>query len=870
MKKEKLNPPALFLKFFRWFCRRDLQSSIEGDLVELYERRRRQAGKRRADLAFMRDVLLLFRPQMIRLHRHGSLNQYAMLQNYFKISWRNLVKNKGYSTINIGGLALGMTVAMLIGLWIHDEWSFNTYHANYHQIAQVYRQGPDNDGTIETNGVMPTGLGTQLKSEYNAQFKNVVMIRSRIEDRVIAVGEKKFSQNGYFMQPEGAEMFGLQMKAGTRNGLIDLKSIMLSESTARKIFGDADPINQLVTMDAKWELKVTGVYEDLPKNSTFAEASYFAPLDLFLDGWAHLNIWDNYNMNVFVELQPGQFFDGTSSMIKEILNKHGNKATTSLLLPMEDWHLRAQFEDGKAVTSDRMKMIWLYSLTGCFVLLLACINFMNLSTARSEKRAKEVGIRKSIGSRRGQLVAQFFGESMLIAFISLAVSLLLIGLALPYFNTIADKAMSIPWKNQWFWLSATGFTLLTGILAGSYPALYLSSFDPIRVLKGGFKAGRTASMPRRVLVVVQFTVSITLIISTVAVYNQIQFSKNRPVGYTREGLLEIHLRSPEAWGKYTILQNELKKTGAVLEIAEGSHSVNSQRGWNGGFTWQGKNTETTDLSFNINDVTHEYGKTLGWNFMEGRDFSRDFASDTSGLVINETAARLMGFEHATGQVLMAPMGQGMVPITILGVISDIVKGSPYEPTDPCMYFLSRGDQGYLFIRLDPRVSAHEALPRIEAVFKELLPSILFDYKFADEEYNTKFRAEERIGTLATVFSTLAIFISCCGLLGLVSFVAAQRTKEIGIRKVMGASVLNVWRLLSSEFVILVVIASAIAIPLAAYFMTRWLDQYAYHTTVGWIIYALATAGALLVTLLTVSIQTIRAANANPVRSLRSE
>jgi putative ABC transport system permease protein len=502
--------------------------------------------------------------------------------------------------------------------------------------------------------------------------------------------------------------------------------------------------------------------------------------------------------------------------------------------------------------------------------LLACINFMNLSTARSEKRAKEVGIRKSIGSHRHQLIMQFFGESMLIAFISLAIAALLVSLSLPYFNAIADKVITIPWVNPWLWVSTIGFTFFTGVLAGSYPALYLSSFDPVRVLKGSFKVGQAATLPRRVLVVVQFTVSITLIIGTVAVYNQIQYTKNRPVGYSREGLLEIHLRSPEAIGKYTALQNELKKTGAVSEIAEGSHSVNSQRGWNGGFTWQSNGAETTNRVFNINDVTHEYGKTLGWNFVEGRDFSRDFPSDANGLVINETAARIMGFEHAAGEVIMRPTGNGMEPYTILGVISDVVKGSPYEPADPCMYFLSKNDQGYLFIRLDARISAHEALPKVETVFKQMLPSALFDYQFADEAYSTKFRAEERIGTLATIFSTLAIFISCCGLLGLVSFVAAQRTKEIGIRKVMGASLLNVWRLLSSEFLLLVLIASALAVPAAYYAMAQWLKQYAYHTAPGWPIYAAATLAALLITVLTVSIQTFKAARANPVRSLRSE
>jgi putative ABC transport system permease protein len=878
LNKQINNPPQIFLRFFRWYCHPQLKKYIEGDLMELYDERTNESGKRNADIKFIIDVVLLFRPSIIKpFERSQSLNQSAMFKSYFKIGWRNLLRNKGYSFINIGGLALGMAVAILISLWVYDELSFNKYHENYDRIAKVYRNDVRLSGEVNSVPVHTTGLGTLLKNDYAAHFDKVVLIRWRTEERIIAIGDKKFNQKGYFMQPDGVAMFSLKMKQGTWAALDDMKSIILSESLAKKIFDKEDPINQVITMDAKWDLKVTGVYEDLPKNSEFTEASYFAPLDLYLEGWSHLTVWDNYNMNIYVQLRERGDAQKISSVIKDAMLPHIDEESAKakqpalFLLPMSQWHLFSQFKNGVPVTSERMKFVFFCTIIGVFVLILACINFMNLSTARSEKRAKEVGIRKSIGSYRTQLIYQFYSESFLVSFLSFVLSLILIKICLPGFNAIADKTISMPWSYPLFWPACLSFVILTALLAGSYPALYLSSFNPVKVLKGTFKAGRFASLPRRVLVVVQFTVSVSLIIATIVVYQQIEFAKNRPVGYSREGLMSLHSRSPEFKGKYNVLRNEFKKTGAALEIAESNYSITSTLGWNGGFKWKGKETiQPTDPAFNINRVTHEYGKTIGWQFIEGRDFSRDFPSDLAGVVINATAMKIIGLKNPVGETLTEDRDGTVHEFKILGVIKDVVKGSPFEPTDACLYFLSEGDMEWIYIRINPNMNPHEAISKIETMFNQLITTSPFDYRFADEEYDAKFRSEESIGTLAAIFSSLAILISCSGLFGLVSFVAEQRTKEIGIRKVLGASVASLWRMLTEDFVRLACISSLIASPIAYYFLQSWLEGYQYRIEMSWWIFIIATAATLLIIVVTVSFQAVKAALANPVTSLRSE
>lgn len=872
MKNQLPFPPKLFLSFFRWFCHPRMLDYIEGDLREVYERNFKMMGKRKADWKFILDVLLLFRPGIIRPRKpYQNLTRYGMYKSYFKIGWRNLVKNKGYSFINIGGLSLGMAVALLIGLWVYDELSFNQYHDNYESIAQVSRIDTWG-GEKEVSTVQVTGLGTLLQTEYESQFEKVALVRSRTEERVLAFGENRFTQSGYFMQPDGADIFSLKMIQGSRQGLKDMKSILLSESLAKKLFGDVDPLNQVVEMDARWDLQVTGVYEDLPTNSTFQDASYFAPFDLYIDGWGSLDAWENYFVHVYVQLNPDGDFISASKVIKDVMLDHmkpedRERNPEVFLHPMSDWHLNAEFENGVPVTSKRMMSVWYYSAIGVFVLLLACINFMNLSTARSEKRAKEVGIRKAIGSQRGQLIQQFFGETLLVAGIAGILGLVIVFFSLPWFNSVSDKDISLPLSNPLFWAGVIGFTVCTGLLAGSYPALYLSSFNAIKVLKGTFKAGSFAIIPRRVLVVVQFTVSITLTIGTIIVYQQIQFAKNRPVGYSRANLIGLRAAGPEFQGKYEVMQTELKNTGVVENIAEANYSVIDTRGWNGGFSWHDqKYTET----FNTIFVTHEYGQTIGWEFVDGRDFSREFSTDMSGIVINESALKILGLENPVGETLNWSPGEDRGDYKILGVVKDMVKGSPYEPTDPSIIFLSENDMQWLYIRMKPNVSPHEALPKIKSVLAGIAPSAPFDYTFADDAYEAKFKAEEQIGKLATLFSGLALLISCLGLFGLASFMAEQRTKEIGIRKIMGASVVNVWTMLSKDFVLLVLISCGLAIPISFYYMNSWLRQYDYKTDISWEIFVFTGVGALVLTLLTISFQAVKAAVMNPVNSLKSE
>jgi putative ABC transport system permease protein len=869
----KTNPPKLFLRFFRWFCHPKLRSSIEGDLIELYEEKKAKSGKLKADSLFIKDVLLLFRPSIIKpIEGYQQLNTYGMYKSYFKIGWRNLVKNKGYSFINIGGLAMGMAVALLISLWVYDELSFNKYHENYETIAKVYRT-ETRGGETQANTAHVPGLGTLLKTEYGSHFKNVTIMRTGTEDRVLAFGEKKFTQSGYFMQASGADMLSLKMIKGSRQGLKEMKSIFLSETLAKKLFEETDPINQIVTMDAKTDLTVTGVYEDIPKNSEFGDVSYFAPFELYIDGWTTVDVWDNYFTYIYVQINPEESFESISGIIKDVMLAHIPEERVEskpevFLHPMSELHLNSEFEEGRLVTSKRMMTVWYFSAIGIFVLVLACINFMNLSTARSEKRAKEVGIRKSIGSLRSQLVQQFFGETLLIATIASATALIVVQISLPWFNAVSDKDMALPITLPLFWISIIGFTLLTGLLAGSYPAIYLSSFNPVKTLKGTFKTGRFEALPRRALVVIQFTVSITLTIGTIIVYQQIQFAKNRPIGYSREGLIGIRASQPEYKGAYQTLRNELKQTGTVEEIAEANYAITDTRGWNGGFSWH---DQKFDPSFNTIFVTHEYGQTVGWEFTDGRDFSREFPSDLSGIVINESALKILGLENPVGELLTwAPGGTDRGTYKILGVVKDMVKGSPYEPTDPSIIFLSENDMRWLYIKIKPTVSAHEALPKIQSVLSSIVPSAPFDYTFADEAYGAKFRAEERIGKLATLFSALALLISCLGLFGLASFMAEQRTKEIGIRKIMGASVISLWKMLSKDFVVLIVISCGLAIPISFYFMNSWLGQYEYRTTISWNVFIITGMGALTVTLLTVSFQAIKAALMNPVKSLRSE
>ncbi|MGI4750346.1 MAG: ABC transporter permease [Janthinobacterium lividum] len=531
---------------------------------------------------------------------------------------------------------------------------------------------------------------------------------------------------------------------------------------------------------------------------------------------------------------------------------------------MHKWHLQDEFKNGTN-TEGRIQYVWLFGLIGVSVLFLACINFMNLSTARSEKRAKEVGIRKTVGSSRQQLTNQFFAESLLFVVIAFLINLILVQLSLPFFNQVAGKETHILWTNPFFWLLSLVFCLLTGLIAGLYPALYLSSFDPIKVLKGTFRVGRFAATPRKVLVVIQFTVSIVLIIGTLVVFRQIQFAKNRPVGYNRNGLVMISTPSSEMHNHFDAIKTALKNEGAIEEMTESEGLVTNISSTNTGFDWKGKDP-ALPTEFPKTDVSYNYGKTVGLQFIAGRDFSKDFPSDSSAVVINEAAAKLMNLKQPVGETIT---WDGH-PIQIIGVVKDMVMESPYAPVRPSVFNLLGEPGSVIIARINPKRSANEALQQIEKVYKTYNPEQPFNYKFADEDYNRKFGDEERIGKLAGGFAALAIFISCLGLFGMASFMAEQRSKEIGVRKVLGASVFNLWQLLSKDFVLLVLLSIIIATPIAWFFLHNWLQNYAYHSSISVWIFAVAGFGSITITILTVSFQAIKAALTNPVKSLRSE
>ncbi|MBE7170296.1 MAG: ABC transporter permease [Williamsia sp.] len=806
-----------------------------------------------------------------------------MFVSYFKTAWRNLTKNKTSSFINVSGLAIGMAVAVLIGLWLHDELSFDRYHQNYDRIAQIMTRGIDAKDGPYVNNSMQYPLAIELQTNYKDNFSHFVKA-SWTQDYILSAGDKKLSGRGRFMDADAPEMLTLKMRQGNWRGLKDPYSILLSASLAKALFGRADPMGQALTLRNKINVKVTGVYEDLPLNTQFTDVKFISPWDLWAaeNDWIKKasNNWDNHFLKVYAEIKPGSSFESVYKHIKDIELQQFKKLENFqdavarhpqvFLYPMSDWHLHPL--DRKAALDDGpIRMVWMVSIIGAFVLLLACINFMNLSTARSEKRAKEVGIRKTVGSMRQQLIYQFFSESFLVTICSFVLAILLVALVLPWFNNLSAKAMALPWNSIWFWSLSAGFISLTGLMAGSYPALYLSSFEPVKVLKGTFRAGKFASLPRKTLVVVQFTVSVALIISTIVVYRQLQFAKDRPVGYSPEGLITLDMKSDEFKGKYDLLRTELLNTGAVADMSESMGRVTEVASGNNGFDWKGKSPDKEE-SFGTLAVTQDHGKTVGWQFVAGRDFSRTFNSDSSGVVINEAAAKYMELKNPVGETITWKWRDNQpVSFTILGVIRDMVMESPYKPVDPALFFLKplNGGVSWVNIRIKPGAVMNKALPKIEAVFKKLVPSVPFDHRFVEEDYAAKFAAEERIGKLAGFFSALAVFISCMGLFGLASFVAEQRTKEIGVRKILGASVFNLWRLVSKEFVLLVTISLFIATPLAYYFMHNWLQNFEYRATLSWWIFAAAGIGALAITLLTISFQAIKAALANPVRSLRT-
>jgi putative ABC transport system permease protein len=793
-----------------------------------------------------------------------------MLTSYFKIAWRNLLKNRVYSFINIGGLAVGMGVAILIALWVYDEVSFDQYHDNFARIAQVMQHQSYNDeiGTQEAN---PAQMAEEIRNVYGSEFTYVLQA-SWINEHTLTYGDKMFLKSGSFFEPQVAEMLTLKMLHGTRDGLKEMNSIFLSASVAKAYFGDDDPLGKVLRVDDTSDVKVTGVFEDFPSNSSFNDMQIIMPWALYLsqNKWIEKmdNPWGSNYTRTFAMIAEHADMEQVSAKIKDVkLNKisadERRYNPVVFLHPMPKWRLYSDFKNG-VNKGGRITYVWLFGIIGGFVLILACINFMNLSTARSEKRAKEVGIRKAVGSLRKQLITQFFSESILIAILALLFSILLVFLVLPTFNIVADKRISLPWNSATFWLCGLGFAVFTGLVAGVYPALFLSSFEPVKTLKGTFRVGRYAAIPRKALVVLQFTISTTLIIGTIVVYKQLMFAQDRPVGYTKDGLVRARV-TDELHKHFEAMRDELINEGAIIAMAESGSPTTQVWNTNGGFDWEGKDPDQA-VDFPNNPVSHDYGKTIAWKLKEGRDFSREFASDTAAFILNESAVKFIGLKDPIGKIIR----WDDKPYTVIGVVEDLLMQSPYAPVRPAMFHLSLEGQNVFLLKLNPNTNVKTAMAKIETVFKRTNPAWPFSPSFVDEDYAEKFGDEQRLGTLSTFFAILAVFISCLGLFALASFVAEQRTKEIGIRKVLGASVPSLWRMLSQDFIVLVLISCLLSIPVAYYVSNSWLSTFEYRTDLSWWIFVIAVSGAVLITLLTVSYQAIKASLMNPVTSLRTE
>jgi putative ABC transport system permease protein len=767
---------------------------------------------------------------------------------------------------------------LVIGLWIWDELRFDTYNTNYTTIGQIARKEISKGGVYisEGNNHFPIPLASELRRNYSHVFRYVALASER-SSHTLSFNDNRHTASGLFAEKDFTAIFTLKLTAGSTAGFSDPNSILLSESVAASLFGRRGAIGQIVKLDNTQPLKVIGTFEDPPLNTSFSGVGFLCPFGLLVKtnpGVASiLNDWTNSSFFLYAQDRPDVPAKDISAVIKDVYWSKikngaaqipGNKIEL-FVHPMKDWHLRSQWRNG-VQSGGRIAIVRLFGLIGIFVLVLACINFMNFSTARAGERAKGVGVRKTMGSRRSQLVKLFMSEALLMVLLAFFLGLSIVILSLPWFNEIAHTKIIFPFANTWFWGAATIFILVTALISGSYPALYLSSFRPVRVLKGGFKTGGSAALLRKALLTLQFIISMVIITGTIVVYRQIQLAKNRPLGYDRNGLIRITMTMPDLKGKYDVLQKELLSSEGAIAVAESSSPATGNNYFDDRFEWEGKDLKPHGQSFALTAVTPEYGKTVGWQFVEGRDFSRNFATDNSAVILNEAAVRYMGLRHPVGQTIR----WNGKPFTVVGVIRDMVKGSPYEPVQQGLFFMVPDIGPEITIRLNPQLSAAKALSDIAPVFKRLDPSAPFDYTFVDEEYAYLFAAEQRIGTLAGIFSVLAVLISCLGIFGLASFVAEQRAKEIGIRKVLGASVYSIWQLLTTDFVLIVLIAAFIAVPIAWYSAHSWLAGYQYRTQLSWWIFPVTGIVVLLITLLTVSVHVIKAAIANPARRLRAE
>ncbi|MBX2962327.1 MAG: ABC transporter permease [Cyclobacteriaceae bacterium] len=789
-----------------------------------------------------------------------------MLLNYLKIALRNLQRNITYSFINIFGLSIGIACSILIMLWIADEYQFDRFHEKRENLYKVM-MNQTFSGQRGSQTALPYPLKEALP-EHSQKIKHSVMTNWG-EGFLLTVGENKITKVGLAVSEDFLKMFTFPLIQGDANtALDDLNSIVLTEGVATALFGDEDPLNKFVKLDNKRELKVTGVMKNFPDQTTFSNYHYLLPFAYYesIMQWVRnsRDNWGNNSFQMYVELEPGSTQEEVTAAIRDIVKKKVQDTIPNpevFLHPITDLRLYSKFENGKA-TGGMIEYVKLFGAIAIFVLLIACINFMNLATARSEKRAREVGIRKSIGSRKKELIFQFLGESILITTFAFLLAIVLVEVSLPLYNTLVSKKLSIDYSNPYLWAGAVILILITGTLAGSYPAFYLSSFQPVRVLKGKIQTGKYASLPRKILVTLQFGFSIFLIIGTIVIYQQIMHVKDREIGYDRENLMMVWTNN-ELESSYQTIKNELIATGAVKSVTKSNSPITSIFS-NNTVEWPGM-TPGTRVIFTTIATEYDYVQTMGMKLIAGRDFSSEF-NDSTSVIINQAAVDVMELEEPIGSTINMWDGEW----TIVGVTENVIMNSPYEPIAPMTVVFVPTWTSTITLRLEKTADLPAAISKVEDVFKRLNPTYPFAYRFADVEFEKKFSSINLISNLAKVFAVLALTITALGLFGLAAFTAEQRSKEVSIRKVLGATVTGLVLLISKDFSRLVIISFVLFAPLAGWFLTGFLEEYPYRITIPWWIYPLAGLSALIVALVIVSTQALRAAVNNPVNSLRNE
>jgi len=786
-----------------------------------------------------------------------------MIKNYFKIAWRNLFRNKGFSATNLLGLTIGITCTILISLWVQDELTYDKFHSNYSSIYKLYANR-DFNNQIFTDENMVLPLAGTIEKQI-PQIKNAVVTTHR-QPHILTYGENKLKKEGYTVSERFFDMFSWKFIHGTpATALPDPYAIVLTQSAAKALFGNEDPINKIIKVDNEYDAKVTAIVVDVPGNSTF-QFDFINVFNYDNDFLKRaLTNWQNSSWDVFIQVNPGTNMAMVEKSINDIKYQHdeGDKRiSTYFAFPMNKWRLQSEFKDGKNI-GGMIEYVKLFSIIAVIILLIACVNFMNLSTARSEKRAREVGVRKTLGSGKRQLIFQFFSESIILASFAFFLSVLAVYLLLPFFNDLVDKHLSLNIAEPLFWTAAIALILFTGIVAGSYPALYLSSFNPVKVLKGTFLADKKSAMPRHILVVGQFAISILLISATIIVYQQIQHIKNRDIGYNPNNLIMISA-TEDTQKNYAAIRDELMKTG-VVSMVNRSFSPITDIWWKAlAPDWDGKPAGgelivarmTTDI---------DYTKTMGVKIIEGKDFS-GVPADSANMLINEAAVKAMQLKDPIGTQLR----YGSYRFNVIGVTSDVVMGSPFKAVDPMLVHFSTHNINTINIRLGASSKPQQAIKAIEPIFRKYNPAYPFDFKFVDEEFGKKFLTENLISRITNIFAGLAIFICCIGLAGLASFTIEKRVREIGIRKVLGATLQQLLVLISKDFLKLVLIAFVVATPLAWWFMNNWLEKYPDRINISiWLFVAVGLL-ILLLALVVVSLNTMKAAVTKPVKSLRTE